>query len=112
MPLTAADDRPGAAVAKKPLRLVRVVWEDAGAVDVGPWVQRADLPAVTPVHFDQVGWLLELTAEHVVLSACVGEDLMGPRDRIPLGMVRSIHEFAEGDGRRVPLPRKRRKPAP
>ena len=94
----------------KPLRLVRVLWEDASVVDVGTWVDKDDLPPPTPVHFDQVGWLLELTPDHVVLSGCVGADLIGARDRIPLGMVRRITAFSPDEGTPVPLPRKRRKP--
>lgn len=61
--------------------------------------------------FDQVGWLLELTVDHVVISAVVGEKLIAARDRIPLGMVRTITEYREGEGALVALPRRRKSPA-
>ena len=92
----------------QPLRLVRIVWEDASIVDSGTWVQRFDLPTPDVIVFDQVGYLFELTTEHVVISSCVGKDLIGPRDRIPIGMVRSIQEFDQAVGKAVPIPKKRR----
>lgn len=91
-----------------PMRLVRVVWEDASIVDDGTWVQKDNLPIPKVVIFNQVGWLFDLTAEHVVLSSCVGDDLIGPRDRIPIGMVKSITEFDQAAGTAVPIPKKRR----
>lgn len=96
-------------MAPKPLRLVRVMWEDASVIDDGPWVRIDSAESPTPTHFDQVGWLLELTPEHVILSSCVGVDLMGARDRIPTGMVRRIFEFAPGGGKPVSIPRRRGK---
>jgi hypothetical protein len=93
-----------------PLRLVRVVWEDASiADDGGPWISRDELAPPKPVIFDQVGWLFELTPDHVVISACVGERLIAPRDRIPTGMVRSIHEFTVDGGVEVLIPKKRKR---
>jgi hypothetical protein len=93
----------------KPLRLVRVVWEDASVVDDGTWVTRADAPPPEAVIFNDLGWLLDLTPEHVVLSASVGRLLMGPRLRIPAGMVKSITEFDVQSGTPVSIPKKRRK---
>jgi hypothetical protein len=93
-----------------PLRLVRVIWEDASiADDGGPWIDRDGIKSPEPVMFDQVGWLFELTASHVVISACVGERLIAPRDRIPTGMVRSITEFTVDGGVAVPIPKKRKR---
>lgn len=90
------------------LRLVRVIWEDASVLDDGPWADRVGLKPAEATIFDQVGWLMEMTNDHVVLSACIGRTLISPRDRIPMGMVKSIHEYAQGDGSRVTLPKKRR----
>lgn len=92
----------------KQLRLVRVIWEDASIVDEGTWVAKEGMKTPDVIVFDQVGWLFELTDAHVVLSSCVGKDLIGPRDRIPAGMVRSIMEFDQAAGSAVPIPRKRR----
>lgn len=79
----------------KSLRLVRVIWEDASVVDEGTWISRDGLKQAEPVIFDQVGWLMEITPAHVVLSECVGKDLIAPRTRIPAGMVRSIREYRD-----------------
>ena len=92
------------------LRLVRVVWEDASVVDDnGPWVDKATAPPAKAVHFDQVGWLVELTPSHVVLVSAIGEELMSQRDRIPIGMVKSITEFKAEDGKPVRIPKPRKK---
>jgi hypothetical protein len=91
------------------LKLVRVLWEDASVADSDTWVQRADLPAPDVVVFDQVGWLFDLTAEHVVLSDCVGVDLIGPRTRIPAGMVKSIVEYEPTNAAPLAIPKKKRK---
>ena len=85
-------------------RLVVVEWEDASIVDEGIWVTRKDAAEVKPVIFQQVGWLLELTETHVVLSSAMNEELMSARDRIPLGMVRSIHCFDVSARKRIELP--------
>lgn len=95
----------------KPLRLVRVVWEDASVADSDTWVTREGLKAPEVIIFQDVGWLLELTPAHIVLSASMGRELMGPRLRIPAGMIRSIHEFDSSAGTSVPVPKKRKKAA-
>lgn len=89
------------------MRPVLVVWEDASVVDQTTWVDVAGAPPVEPVIFSQLGWLLELTPEHVVLTSVTSGSIMGARDRIPRGMVKSITELATGAP--VPLPRKKRK---
>ena len=88
-------------------RLVLVEWEDASVVDSGTWADRTDAPPALPIVFQQVGWLLELTPGHVVLTSALHKDTMAPRDRIPLGMVRSIIAFDPSAGVPVKKPRKR-----
>jgi hypothetical protein len=90
-------------------RLVVITWEDASVVDDGTWVARADLPPAHPIVFQQAGWLLEITPEHVVMTACLGEGLMSARDRIPRGMVRSIIQFDPAFGEPFKMPRKRKR---
>ena len=90
-----------------PLALVE--WEDASIVDDGTWLDRATAPKAEPIIFQQVGWLLEATAEHVVLAACMGAEIMSARDRIPRGMVRSIYVFDPAYGEPYKLPRKRKR---
>lgn len=89
-------------------QLVLVEWEDASVVDSGTWVHREDAPPAQPEVFQQVGWMLELTDAHVVITASLSHKLMSARDRIPRGMVRSIHVFDVADGKPMP-PNKRRK---
>jgi hypothetical protein len=88
--------------------LVLIHWEDASVVDDDTWVQSHNMPAASPVMFQQVGWLLEMTKEHVVLSACIGADMMSARDRIPRGMVRSITVFDPMAGQPYKAPRRRK----
>jgi hypothetical protein len=93
------------------MKLVHLCWEDAGDLDEGPWTFRADAKPSTPFIFHQVGFLYELTPEAVVLTACVGEEQMGPRSRIPMGMVKSLTELTAGEPVAIPKRRKPRKPA-
>jgi hypothetical protein len=91
------------------VKLVHLVWEDASELDEGPWAFRADAKPSHPCIFHQVGYLYELTPEAVVLTACIGEEQMGPRSRIPIGMVRSLVELLPGEPVKIPKQRKARK---
>jgi len=90
------------------MKLVHCIWEDACELDEGPWTNRKADPS-TPTIFHQVGYLYELTPHAVVLTACVGEEQMGPRTRIPIGMVRRLIELTEGEPVKIPKQRKARK---
>jgi hypothetical protein len=90
------------------MRLVKLVWEDAGDLDDGPWTFRADARPSEPFIFHQLGYLYELTADAVVLTSCVGADQMGVRSRIPIGMVRSLIELTEGAPVKIPKRRKQK----
>lgn len=69
---------------------VMVEWEDASVLDSETWVARASASEAKATVFFQVGFLLEDTKDHVVLTEALGETLMGARTRIPRGMVRSV----------------------
>jgi hypothetical protein len=84
------------------MKLVQCIWEDAAELDGGPWADRKGAQPSTPTIFHQVGYLYELTHDAVVLTACVGEDQMGPRTRIPRGMVRSLVELTLGEPVKIP----------
>ncbi len=90
------------------MRRVACIWEDAGELDDGPWATRSALAKNEPFIFHQVGYLYELTPEAVVLTACVGETQIGPRTRIPIGMVRSLIDLMPGPPVRIPKPRRKR----
>ena len=91
------------------MKLVLCVWEDAAELDEGPWAHRATEVKNEPVIFHQVGYLHELKSDAVVLTACVGIEQMGPRTRIPIGMVRKLVELTEGEPVKIPKQRKARK---
>jgi hypothetical protein len=91
------------------MKMVHVVWEDAAQLDEGPWAFRADMKPSTPTIFHQIGYVLELTPDAVVLIACVGDELTDPRSRIPMGMVRSLTELTHGEPVAIPKRRKPRK---
>jgi hypothetical protein len=86
-----------------------VEWEDASVVDDGTWTDRKNPPKAEPIIFQQVGWLLEVTSEHVVMAACMSSEIISARDRIPRGMVRSIHTFDPAFGQPFRMPRKRKR---
>lgn len=71
-----------------------VEWEDASVLDTETWVDRASMPEAKATIFSQVGFLLEDTDEHVVLTCTMGDLLIGQRTRIPRGMVRSVTPLA------------------
>lgn len=86
------------------MKVVHLVWEDAGDLEQGPWTYREDAGPSKPFIFHQVGYLYELTPDAVVLTACIGEHQMAPRTRIPRGMVRSLTELKPG--KPVAIPRR------
>jgi len=88
--------------------LVLVTWEDASQVDDTVWVDTATARKAEAIVFRQVGWLLEQTKQHIVLSACMGTEIMSARDRIPMGMVRSITVFDPAAGVPYKAPRRKR----
>ncbi len=89
--------------------IVLLCWEDASIVDDETWVDRKTASKVEPVVFQQVGWLVEITPEHVVLAACISPEIMSARDRIPRGMVRSITKLDPAFGEPFKMPRKRKR---
>ncbi len=93
------------------MKVVLCIWEDACELDrgAGEWVYREDVEPSTPVIFHQVGFLYRITADEIELTATVGEEQMGPRSRIPAGMVKSLTELVSGDPVAIPKRRKNRK---
>jgi hypothetical protein len=89
------------------MRLVLCIWDDASDLDEGPWVGRKDAPKPEASIFHQVGYVLELNAEEIILTAAVGAEQMGVRSRIPVGMIKSLVELNEGQP--VKIPKKRTK---
>lgn len=94
------------------MKLVKVIWEDAGDMDEGPWVYKAEAKPTEAIIFFQVGWLFEHTAEAVVLTPCMGEHQMGVRSRIPIGMVRKMIELTDGADIPIQLKKVRTKKSP
>ena len=90
------------------MKLVLCVWEDASDADAGPWVPREGAPAVEPVIFHQVGFVVELTADHLLLTHAVSKEQTAIRSRIPAGMVRRLVTLTEGEPLKIPK-RKRAK---
>ncbi len=92
------------------MRIVLCIWEDASELDqgAGAWVYREDVKPSTPVIFHQVGFLYRITPDEIELTACVGEEQIAPRSRIPAGMVRSLTELVSGDPVAIPKRRKSR----
>jgi hypothetical protein len=91
------------------MKIVHLVWEDAGDLEQGPWTYRDEAKPSAPFIFHQVGYLYELTPDAVVLTPCVGDVQMAPRTRIPRGMVRSLTELKPGKPVAIPKRRKARK---
>jgi hypothetical protein len=88
------------------MKRVLCIWEDASDADDGTWIAREGIAEAKPVIFHQVGYLFKLTANEVLLTACVGDDHIAPRSRIPTGMVKALVELQEGNPVRIPKRRK------
>lgn len=71
------------------MELVYLEWEDASGVDstLG-WVEREGAVEPRPHIFRQVGFVVEIDIDAVVLTEAYSDDHMAPRTRIPMGMVR------------------------
>lgn len=91
------------------MKLVRVIWEDASDLDEGPWVDRGNPPPVEVTIFHQVGYILSITPDELILTHAVSKDQTAIRSRIPIGMVRSLVELTEGEP--VAIPKRKRKSA-
>lgn len=76
-------------------QLVLVEWEDASDDD-DTWLRRTAVPDPDIVVHRQVGWLLEATKTHVLLTSTISDKLLSSRTRIPRGMVRSITTLKKG----------------
>lgn len=88
------------------MKKVLVIWEDASDADSDTWVARDGIAEAKPIIFHQLGYLFKLTATEVLLTACVGEDHIAARTRIPAGMVKTIVQLEEGEPVKIPRRRK------
>ncbi len=71
------------------MELVYLEWEDASGVDATTgWVERDGAVCARPVIFRQVGFVVDIDLDAVVLTEAYSVDHMAPRTRIPMGMVR------------------------
>lgn len=71
------------------MQLVYIEWEDASAVDseMG-WIDRST-PVTAHAHmFRQVGFVVDADLDAIVLTEAYSPDMMAPRTRIPMGMIR------------------------
>lgn len=93
------------------MKMVLVEWEDASVLDSEPWVDKATAPDPKPRIFFQVGWLVSMDAEAIVLCHAADEDTTSTRERIPTGMVRRILEFNPSSGTPLKIPKRKRKTA-
>lgn len=75
------------------MKMVKVIWEDAGDIDTGPWVERAGLTPSKAIIIHQIGYVVEDTEEALVLTSAVEEDFLGIRSRIPRGMIKNVVEL-------------------
>lgn len=93
----------------KRLPLVCVIWDDTCTIDPDTtWVDRGDAASPKPYVFHSVGFITEVTPDAVVLSHCVGKELMAPRDRIPRGAILQILRFDPARGVPMTLPRRKK----
>ena len=88
------------------VKLVLCVWEDASDVDIGPWVAREGAPEHEATIFHQVGYIVDLTPDFLLLTHAVSNEQMAVRSRIPIGMVRRLVQLTEGEPVKIPKRRK------
>lgn len=80
----------------KPPQMVLVVWEDAKMLDAEAWVANTPIKETKPCIIHTVGFLFHADEERMVLVESWNEDITGPRQQIPRGMVRSVHNLKKG----------------
>jgi len=73
--------------------IVLVIWEDAKTLDSSAWTDVTQ-HTYKPHLVSQVGFLLSHTDEGVILTQAWHPELVGARDQIPIGMIRSITPLA------------------
>lgn len=89
------------------MKMVLVEWEDASIVDDSAWVDVGTTKKPEARVFRQVGWLVEMAPDAVILTSAYDHISMATRERIPLGMVRSVVEFNPEKGTPLKLPTRR-----
>jgi hypothetical protein len=71
------------------MELVYLEWEDASGLDSDSWVPLENAGADQPTVFKQVGFVVDINLDAIVLTEAYSDAQMAPRTRIPLGMVRT-----------------------
>lgn len=74
------------------MKIIKVVWEDAKALDLGPWVSKEDY-VYEPYLVTTVGIELYKDERGVVITDSVSEDLTGAVHQIPCGMIVEYKEL-------------------
>ena len=74
------------------MKAVYIVWEDAACIEMGPWAAKTDY-TYEPVYAHSVGFVLYEDDKGIILTDTHTEDLTGPVQQIPKGMIREMYEF-------------------
>lgn len=69
--------------------IVLVVWEDARVLTEGAWAENISYQ-YTPHIVHQLGFLLLDVPEGILITEAWHEELIGPVEQIPRGMIREI----------------------
>lgn len=84
--------------------LVYIEWEDASSVDeTTGWVFREDAPIPEKHIFCQVGFVVDMDLEALILTEAYSSNQTAPRTRIPLGMLRRVVRLDPDKGEPVEL---------
>lgn len=77
------------------MRLVKVIWEDACEVDGTPWAFVAEDEIYESKLVTQVGYVVQETDKHIVLTHALTTDQVARRNLIPRGMVKEVIELGD-----------------
>ena len=76
------------------MRLIKVTWEDACELDGSPWIFNEEVQADSCVVV-QVGFVLEDTDKHIVLTHSYTRDQVARRNLVPKGMITELIELGD-----------------
>lgn len=69
--------------------IVLVIWEDARTITEGSWASNIEYE-YTPMLIHQVGYLLLDVPSGVLLTEAWNDEIIGPVEQIPRGMIKEI----------------------
>lgn len=75
------------------MKALWVIWEDAKAIDLGPWVEEAEY-TYEPYIVNTIGFVLYDGPDGIVMTESYAAGMTGGVHQIPRSMIKEVKELA------------------